>query len=233
MRNQYTNSVPNNYNQTPCGYLNFKYFDSSTIFISERIYVTPQETDDFLTNFFSSKRFLLNPTFFRRVFPQCIETKCDSGNTIEGQKICLSKRHDAAIQLIWTMQEVAALGFKFRAQQALIRSDFEPLYQLEPIKTLPFHISSRVSPSHTARTPSGCDFKCACQTLLSCILCEKACLCATTQLSRETPERAPTLKQVCGVQCSVTCKSGLRNVKPHQPDAKLELIYLSMQNHDS
>ena len=58
---------------------------------------------------------------------------------MEGRKTCLSKRHDTAIQLIWTMQETAAFGSKFRSEQALIRSDFERLYELEPVKVLPLH----------------------------------------------------------------------------------------------
>lgn len=65
---------------------------------------------------------------------------------MEGGKNCLSKRHDIAIQLIWTMQEAAAFGSKLRPYQALIRSDFEPLYELEPAKVLPLHSVSLCQP---------------------------------------------------------------------------------------
>lgn len=44
------------------------------------------------------------------------------------------------------MQEAAAFGSKLRPYQALIRSDFEPLYELEPAKVLPLHSVSLCQP---------------------------------------------------------------------------------------
>lgn len=100
--------------------------------------------DRSLSNFFSSKRFLLKPTLYRRVLLLCVETKRDIENAVEGGKTCLPGRHCSAVLLI----------SKFRAQHALIRGDFEPLH-----KILPLHFLFLCSPSYPGQTLAGCDFK--------------------------------------------------------------------------
>lgn len=123
--------------------------------------------------------------------------KRDIENAVEGRKTCLSGRHCSAVLLI----------SKFRAQHALIRGDFEPLHELEPVKILPLLFLFLCSPSYPGQTLAGCDFKYACWRLLSCILTESLCVKRHAYMQQHNSIRKylrkhQTFRQVYVAQCS-------------------------------